>query len=121
MSPTRVAQARRRLHEEQTATVERIESLLREHEGLVEATRDVASDDEHDPEGTTLAYEREQAMSLLEQARAHLAAVEKALQRVEDGSYGTCARCGQPIAPGRLAARPTAETCTACATAASLR
>ena len=36
-------------------------------------------------------------------------------ERVADGTYGVCASCGDPIAPGRLEARPTARTCIACA------
>ena len=45
---------------------------------------------------------------------ASRAAVDAALARVDDGSYGVCERCGQPIAPARLEARPTARTCVSC-------
>lgn len=45
---------------------------------------------------------------------AELSAVEAALVRVEDGSYGTCSDCGEPIGWPRLNAQPTAERCIAC-------
>ncbi|MCI5109398.1 MAG: TraR/DksA family transcriptional regulator [Marivita sp.] len=41
--------------------------------------------------------------------------IDAALQRIEDGSYGTCAKCGDPIAEDRLRAVPTAALCRACA------
>jgi RNA polymerase-binding transcription factor DksA len=46
---------------------------------------------------------------------AELRAVDAALARIADGSYGDCALCGQPIAPARLRALPATAVCTACA------
>jgi RNA polymerase-binding transcription factor DksA len=54
---------------------------------------------------------------LVRQAQAHLAEVEAALERLAAGTYGTCERCGDKIAEGRLEARPTARTCIGCASA----
>ncbi|MCU1570038.1 MAG: DNA-binding protein [Naasia sp.] len=97
------------------------ESLLRgltaDISSLTDARRDANSDDEHDPEGTTLAWERSQADSLRLDAVARLAAVAAARARVAEGTYGTCIRCGGPIAPGRLEARPWTDRCVACADA----
>ena len=71
---------------------------------------------EHDdPEGATLAFERQHAAALLEAAREQVAAAEAALRRLDEGRYGVCERCGQPIGAERLAARPTASTCVRCA------
>ena len=84
---------------------------------MVAASRDSNADDEHDPEGATIAFERAQLAAILKQATGELAEVDAALERVADGTYGTCERCGQPIAPARLEARPTARYCIACATA----
>src|SRR5215831_7028700 len=81
----------------------RLASLEREFGGIVEAARGAGTDDEHDPEGATLAFERE-----------HLADIDAALARLADGSYGTCQACGQPIGAARLAARPAARTCIGC-------
>lgn len=94
---------------------QRLAALTRDFDGVVAASRDTNADDEHDPEGQTIAYERSQVAALIEQAERHLAEVEAALARLEQGSYGVCERCGEPIAPGRLEARPTARTCVACA------
>jgi RNA polymerase-binding transcription factor DksA len=52
---------------------------------------------------------------LLDQARDHLAELDDALDRLRQGRYGQCERCGRPIAAGRLAARPAARTCITCA------
>ena len=73
---------------------------------MVAASRSSNADDEHDPEGATIAFERQQVVALLDQARRRLADVEAALARREAGDYGICETCGRPIAPERLAARP---------------
>jgi DnaK suppressor protein len=82
---------------------------------MVAASRDSNADDEHDPEGATIAFERAQLGAILQQATGDLAEVDAALERVADGTYGVCDRCGQPIAAARLEARPTARYCIACA------
>jgi len=68
-------------------------------------------DDEHDPEGATIAFELSQASALLDQSSSGLEQVEAALQRISDGTYGACAVCGRPIAEGRLEARPWTPFC----------
>lgn len=68
-------------------------------------------DDEHDPEGATIAFELSQASALLQQSSSGLAQVEAALQRIADGTYGMCAVCREPIAEGRLEARPWTPFC----------
>ena len=93
--------------------VARLASLEREFGGIVEAAQ--GADDEHDPEGATLAFERQHVAALAQAAREHLADIDAALARLADGSYGTCQNCGQPIGAERLAARPTARTCIGCA------
>lgn len=50
-----------------------------------------------------------------DKARAEIEAVRAALARVDDGSYGTCAKCGGDIADGRLKVLPAAALCTGCA------
>lgn len=68
-------------------------------------------DDEHDPEGATIAFELSQAAALLKQSAAGLDQVEAALARLDAGTYGTCAVCGEAIAEGRLEARPWTPYC----------
>ena len=96
-------------------TIAQIDALTREFEEVVAASASSNADDEHDPEGATIAFERQQVAALLEQARQRLSDVDDALARAEAGDYGRCADCGGPIAPERLAARPQARTCIDCA------
>ncbi len=103
------------LLEEQRRARERVAVLEREFAGLAEAASSAGTDDEHDPEGATLAFERQHASALLEAAREQVAAVDAALRRLAEGRYGVCERCGRPIGAERLAARPAALTCIRCA------
>ena len=103
------------LLDERAAALAQIEALGREFDEVVAASQSSNADDEHDPEGATIAFERQQVVALLEQARRRLADVEAALARRASGDYGICETCGRPIAPERLAARPAARTCIDCA------
>lgn len=105
------------LDADRVTTQERLARLRDDFSGVVDATRDANSDDEHDPEGHTIAYERSQTVALVQQAERHLAEIDAALGRVYDETYGACESCGRPIAAGRLEARPTARTCIGCAAA----
>jgi DnaK suppressor protein len=101
---------------ERARAMRRLAALDREFAAVVEAAGSAAgSDDEHDPEGATVAFERQHLAALLEQAREQVAQVDAALARLADGSYGACVVCGEPIGPDRLAARPTAVNCIRCA------
>lgn len=106
--PQRLTAAR----EDTLAQVEELAENLRE---ITEARTTVATDDEHDPEGQTIAFERAQVAALLQHARARLTDLDVAAERIAAGTYGFCEECGQPIAPERLEARPTARTCIVCA------
>jgi DnaK suppressor protein len=103
------------LADERAAALAQIETLTREFDGVVAASRASNADDEHDPEGATIAFERQQLAALLSAARQRLADVDAALARRAEGGYGVCQDCGRPIAPERLAARPAARTCIDCA------
>jgi DnaK suppressor protein len=107
--------ARARLLADRERAADHLAALMRDHDGIVEASESSNADDEHDPEGATIAFEREQIAALLSQSRSSLGDLDRALARVEDGSYGICQTCGQPIAPERLEARPAATTCITCA------
>jgi DnaK suppressor protein len=112
-----VVEPRELLAADRAHTEDRLARLREDFSGVVDATRDANTDDEHDPEGHTIAYERSQTDALVRQAVQHLAEIDAAVKRLEAGSYGLCEICGEPIAPGRLEARPTARTCIACAQA----
>jgi DnaK suppressor protein len=94
---------------------QRVAALSTQLSGIVETAAASSGDDEHDPEGQTVAYERAQVQALLDAARHEIAEVDAALARVGAGTYGVCERCGDPIGAERLEARPVARTCTACA------
>ncbi|MFI5496282.1 TraR/DksA family transcriptional regulator [Actinoplanes sp. NPDC051859] len=90
-------------------------TLAQDLESLFVASRDANADDEHDPEGATIGFERAQLTALLAAARERVAEVDDALRRMDAGTYGVCEGCGQSIPEARLAARPFARCCTACA------
>jgi RNA polymerase-binding transcription factor DksA len=96
-------------------TVDLAEALHRRLAGIIESSTHTTNDDEHDPEGVTIAFERAQVAGLLEQARTQLRALDEADRRLAAGTYGTCAHCGNPIAPERLDALPATTTCIHCA------
>lgn len=106
---------RTRLATEHDQTAAQVAALARDFDGIVEASEFVATDDEHDPEGATIAFERAQVAALLRDARIHLADLDRALERLDQGIYGACERCGEPISSGRLEARPAARMCVGCA------
>lgn len=103
------------IRSEHQRTVAQIESLERSVAAIVEAAELTATDDEHDPEGTTIAYERAQALALLRQARIDLDRLVAARTLLESGEEIVCANCGREIGYERLVALPTASTCVDCA------
>ena len=107
--------ARERLGARRERALQRVAALEREFAGLAEAAGSAGTDDEHDPEGATLAFERQHAAALLEAAREQVVALDAALGRLAAGRYGVCDRCGRPIGDDRLAARPAATACIECA------
>jgi RNA polymerase-binding transcription factor DksA len=108
---------RRALDAEGQAARTRIGALTAEFDEIVAGTADANSDDEHDPEGSTIAYDRAVVTALLGEAESALVEVERALDRLQSGRYGRCEVCGAEIADDRLQARPAASTCIACASA----
>ena len=106
--------ARDRLEAERADLLSRLANLTGDYDAVVAASYDDNADDEHDPEGATIAFERSQIGALIRQVRLHLAEIDAAFTRVGDGSYGTCERCGEPIGEHRLEARPVARTCIGC-------
>jgi RNA polymerase-binding transcription factor DksA len=109
-----VEEIREVLRQQRESTLERLAALTADFDRIVDASRDSNADDEHDPEGATIAFERSQVDALRQQAHAHLVDVDAALARLDDGTHGTCERCGGPIPDARLEARPTARTCVTC-------
>ena len=106
---------RARLTAEHDGTHAQIEALSRDFEDIVAANALVAVDDEHDPEGSSTAFERAHTAALLARARDHLTSLERALERLEQGDFGRCEVCGEQIPMERLEVRPATRTCVRCA------
>lgn len=105
-----------RLDVERTRALDRLANLHLDFAAMVAASADSNADDEHDPEGATIAFERSQLDALILQAQRHLADIGLARDRLEQGTYEKCESCGNPIGQARLEARPVARDCIACAT-----
>jgi DnaK suppressor protein len=71
-----------------------------------------AGDDSADAGAKT--FQREHELALTQNARELLAQTERVLSKIEDGSYGVCESCGEPIGKARLQAFPRATLCVAC-------
>jgi RNA polymerase-binding transcription factor DksA len=95
--------------------VERAAELMQGFDAVVESSREANLDDEHDPEGSTVGFERAQIQALLDAARVRLAELDAAHERLERGIYGICESCWVPISRARLEAEPAARTCVDCA------
>ncbi|HWA66220.1 MAG TPA: TraR/DksA C4-type zinc finger protein [Mycobacteriales bacterium] len=114
MATPDLAEYRQALVRDRDTTAAQLDRLRRDLDEIFRAAADVAVDDEHDPEGATIAYERSRTGALIAQAEAHLDEIALALRRVDAGTYGVCLECGSPIGSARLLARPAARTCVAC-------
>ncbi|GHJ13867.1 hypothetical protein TPA0908_18620 [Micromonospora sp. AKA38] len=104
----RAALAARRdeLNAEYDQTLSEITELQRDR------LTDSAGDDQADT--GTKTFEREQEISLANSIKERITQVERALERLDEGGYGWCERCGNPIPVERLAAFPSATLCVSC-------
>jgi len=100
---------------ERASYVEAAESLRLEAEMLAEDMEpgDIQFDEESG-EGDTLNVERERDLALSAQARASVDEIDRALAKMDAGTYGICERCGTPIPKARLKALPYAALCVRC-------
>ncbi len=80
-------------------------------ERLTDAVRDVGDDT---ADAGTKAFEREHDLALAQNAQVLLDQGERALGRIDAGTYGVCESCGQPIGKARLMAFPRAHLCVTC-------
>jgi RNA polymerase-binding transcription factor DksA len=117
----RLADSRAEMERQRTATQSRIAALRRSLDDIVDSADLANVDDEHDPEGATIAFERAQIASLLDQERRHLDALDAAAARMDAGTFGVCRECNRAIAAERLATLPAADRCAVCAGARRLR
>jgi RNA polymerase-binding transcription factor DksA len=106
--------ARRHLAEEQERLLRLRTGIQNDHLGD-EPEEDSAAElshlDQHPADSASDAFEREKEFSILEQVEAELVDVDRALDRLAEGSYGTCEACGHAIGDERLAVLPAARFC----------
>ncbi len=102
---------RARLQDERRRVAEALENLERENTGsLSDETGELNPGfDQHPGDVATELYDRELEYTLHDGEQALLARIDRALGRIEDGTYGKCERCGKDIPVERLEARPWAE------------
>jgi DnaK suppressor protein len=109
-----VGRFRDALLEERRRVVEAIEYLHKENPGTIEEETEDETLDNHLAETATATLDREIDYTLEENSEHVLTAIDGALKRIEDGTYGICANCGKPIGEERLAAIPWATHCIDC-------
>jgi len=115
--PTRSAAETEKIR---TALSDRLAELRTEYdqtiEEIAEAQRDRLTDSAGDDQADTgtKTFEREQEITLANNLRERMGQVERALDRLDDGQYGWCERCGNAIPVERLAAFPSATLCVTC-------
>jgi DnaK suppressor protein len=114
VAASRIASARAEAEARSAALSVQIEALA-EQQALT------THDDEHDPEGVTIGFERAQLLGLRAGARKEISALDRATSRLRAGNYGRCVNCGNVIPDARLEALPAAETCRNCATTSRSR
>jgi DnaK suppressor protein len=93
----------------------RLAWMAAEFDEVASSAADANGDDEHDPEGSTVAFERARISALVAAARVMVDRLDAAVERIDHGTYGWCTRCGAAIDPERLAALAEGDTCLACA------
>ena len=102
------------LEAERSRAEHRLASLRDELASVIEGSRWTTDDDEHDPEGSTIAFERAKIAALITDTESDMREIDAAQSRLGAGSYGSCERCGGEIPPIRLEALPAARRCVQC-------
>jgi len=104
------------LEEERQRVLDAINYLHEETPGSLEDETEeiVGNSDNHLGDTATATLDREIDYSLEENSEQVLRAIDGALRRIDEGTYGTCETCGQPISEERLEAIPYATQCIDC-------
>ena len=113
MSTLDTTEFRTLLEQERERIANAIQYLHEENPGNMEdELGEIATaNDNHLGDMATAMYDRELDQGLEEGAQQTLAQIDRALKKLDDGTYGTCERCGKPIGEERLRARPWATLC----------
>src|SRR3712207_4658753 len=114
MANVDTARFRSLLLEERGRVEHALAYLHEENPGTITEGEEEETFDNHLGDAATITLNRELDYSLEDNAEHVLAAIDDALGRIDEGTFGTCARCGKPIAEERLEARPYATKCIDC-------
>jgi DnaK suppressor protein len=110
-----LAEQRAMLHEERASYTRQAEELKAQADSLaLEHEPGDVQFDEEGGEGGTSNVDRELDLVLSGQARAAIAEIDRALGKIDIGTYGVCEQCGRDIPPARLQALPYAALCVGC-------
>jgi RNA polymerase-binding protein DksA len=113
---------RERLLTEQTELETQLTTL--EEQSFSNSQSDISGEvsfDEENADAGTFTFERERDLSIENNVRDLLGKIDRALERMSEGTYGACSRCGKPIEKARLKALPYADLCIKDAQAQSRR
>lgn len=100
------------LHEHRDRLLTLLESQQAELAGLMRDAGDGAGHDQADMGATS--FERDQELTVVNNEREMLAQIDRALEHIDEGSYGVCESCGEPIGKMRMMAFPRATLCMSC-------
>ena len=114
MSAIDVQAFKKRLLAERERVVAALDYLHQENRGSLEEEVEEVPLDDHLAETAAVTLDREIDYTLEENAAHVLAAIDAALERIEQGTFGTCVTCGKPIGAERLEALPYATQCIDC-------
>ena len=105
---------RRRLLEDRARAKEALDYLHEENPGSMEDETQEIPSDNHPGETASVTLDREIDYTLEENEGRVLAAIDAALRRIDEGTFGTCRTCGKPIGEDRLEALPYSTQCIDC-------
>ena len=108
LTKEQIEELRRILLQKKKETLERIENFLKD------SSLKVSSNVGDEIDVADREMERQRQISLREKESEYLKQIEYALRKIEEGTYGICERCGEPISYERLKARPISIYCIKC-------
>jgi len=104
----------KRLLDERKRVQEAVDYLHDENPGSIQDETQDSTADNHPGDMATVTFDRELDYTLEENEGRLLQAIDGALKRIDDGTYGSCVNCGQSIGDERLEALPWTTQCIAC-------
>jgi RNA polymerase-binding protein DksA len=102
------------LLDERERVKEAIDYLHDENSGSIQDETQDSTADNHPGDMATVTFDRELDYTLEENEGRLLQAIDAALKRIDDGTYGNCVNCGQPVGAERLEALPWTTQCIGC-------